>query len=151
MRNEEFIQFRLIDESQKLLSAKFYFPAFMIATQGIETLGAFLDKKPLSAKHQSKKRFHLAFQKLFKENYQPLLLDHWLYEQLRCNMSHLSHSGGFINLCLRNDTKHRHLALDQGLRIFIIEEFIADFHIACIKTSRLLVGGQIPQKKMPLR
>ena len=151
MRNEEFIQSRLVDESQKLLSSKFYFPAFMIATQGIETLGAFLDKKPLSAKYQSKKRFHLAFHKLFKEDYQPLMLDQWLYKQLRCNMSHLSHSGGFIKLCIRDETRRRHLDLEQGLRIFIIEEFIADFHIACIETKQLLVGGQIPQKKMSLR
>jgi hypothetical protein len=151
MRNEEFIQSRLIDESQKLLSAKFYFPAFMTATQGIESLGAFLDKKPLSAKYQSKKRFHLAIQKLFKEDYQPLVLDQWLYQQLRCNMSHLSHSGGFIKLCVRNETRCRHLTLEKGLRIFIVEEFIADFHFACIKTKRLLVGGEIPQKKMSLR
>ena len=66
-------------------------------------------------------------------------------------MSHLSHSGGFIKLCLRNEAKHQHLTLEQGLRIFIIEEFIADFHFACIKTKRLLVGGEIPQKKMSLR
>tara|TARA_B100001093_G_scaffold82822_1_gene74270 strand:+ start:2335 stop:2796 length:462 start_codon:yes stop_codon:yes gene_type:complete len=151
MRNEEFIQSRLIDESQKLLAAKFYFPAFLIASQGIETLGAFLDKKPLSAKRQSKKRFYLAIRELFKENYQTLSQDDWLYKQLRCNMSHLSHHGGFVNLFVKKDAKHIHLAFKQGCRTFVIDEFLSDFESACNKLNQLLIQGILPQKKMSLR
>ena len=73
MKNEEFIQRRLLEESQKLLEAQFYFPVFFLVSQGIETLGSFLDKKPLAAKRQSKKRFHLAVKELFPEVYLDLL------------------------------------------------------------------------------
>ena len=45
MRNEEFIRRRLIEESQNLVAAQFYFPAFFLVSQGVETLGAFMDKK----------------------------------------------------------------------------------------------------------
>ena len=68
MRNEDFIKQRLIVVSQNLLDAEFYFPVFLLISQGIETLGGFLDKKPLGAKYQSKKRFHLAIDQLLKKN-----------------------------------------------------------------------------------
>ena len=55
MRNEHFIKQRLIDESQNLLDAEFYFQVFLLISNGIETLGGFLDTKPLGAKSQSKK------------------------------------------------------------------------------------------------
>ena len=56
MRNEKFIKTRLLEESNRLLEADFLFPTFSMISQGIETLGAFLDRKPLAAKSQSKKR-----------------------------------------------------------------------------------------------
>jgi len=149
MKNEAFIQSRLIDQSQELLDAKFYFPAFLVVSQGIETLGAFLDKKPLSAKFQSKKRFHLALEQLFDKNYQTLSKDGWLYKQLRCNMTHLSHSGAFILLCSKKETNQTHLELSENRRIFVVESFVADFQAACCRLIVQLAAGEISQKKLP--
>ena len=106
MRNEDFIKQRLIDESQNLLDAEFYFPVFLLISQGIETLGCFLDKKPLGAKSQSKKRFHLAIDQLFENKYQELTDRDWLYKQFRCNMSHLATTGGFIILARFSMPRH---------------------------------------------
>jgi hypothetical protein len=96
MRNEEFIQDRLLNESEKLLEAGFVFPTFLLVSQGIETLGAFMDKKPIAVKAQSKKRFHLAIAQLFPQEYQDLTTNDWLYKQLRCNLSHMCSTGAFI-------------------------------------------------------
>ena len=150
MRNEEFIRIRLVEESQKLVDGQFYFPAFSLISQGIETLGAFIDKKPLAAKAQSKKRFHLAIQQLFAIEYKQLNDDHWLYKQLRCNMSHMCSTGGFITLCSRKQNKEQHLDLIDGKRLFIIEDFVEDFHKACFKVIDLLEKGELRQKAMAL-
>jgi hypothetical protein len=150
MRNEEFIRLRLVEESQKLVDARFYFPAFSLVSQGIETLGAFIDKKPLAAKAQSKKRFHLAIQQLFAIKYQQLNDNHWLYKQLRCNLSHMCSAGGFITLCSGKQSKEQHLDLIDGKRFFIIEDFVEDFHKACFEVINLLEKGELRQKAMAL-
>lgn len=148
MRNEDFIKQRLIDESQNLLDAEFYFPVFLLISQGIETLGAFLDKKPLGAKAQSKKRFHLAIDQLFENKYQELADRDWLYKQFRCNMSHLSSTGGFIILVSRKENKGTHLEVIQGQRLFVIESLVEDFHKACHTLILRLAKGDLKQKQM---
>lgn len=150
MRNEEFIQLRLAEESRRLVEAQFYFPAFFLVSQGIETLGAFMDKKPLAAKAQSRKRFNLAIQQLFDIRYKQLSEDNWLYKQLRCNISHLCSTGGFIILCSREENKGQHLNLMNGQRLFIIEDFVEDFHKACFEVIHLLEIEELKQKPMAL-
>ena len=148
MRNEDFIKQSLIEESQNLLDAEFYFPVFFIISQGIETLGAFLDKKPLGAKAQSKKRFHLAIDQLFENGYKELTDRDWLYKQFRCNMSHLSSAGGFIILVSRKENKGMHLQVIQGQRLFVIESLVEDFHKACNTLILRLAKGNLKQKRM---
>lgn len=148
MKNEEFIQRRLLEESQNLLEARFFFPAFFIVSQGIETLGSFLDKKPLGAKNQSKKRFHLAIKELFPEEYADLSDRDWLYKQLRCTVSHMSSPGGFIVLESQATSKNTHLQLVASKRIFIIEDLVADFQQACIRVIQGMESGVIKQKAM---
>ena len=148
MRNEEFIRYRLVKESQNLVDAQFYFPAFSLVTQGIETLGAFMDKKPLAAKAQSKKRFNLAIQELYTNEYKQLIDNNWLYKQMRCNISHMCSSGAFIILCSRKENKGKHLDLIKGQRLFIIEDLVEDFHKACFEVIRLLEKGELKQKAM---
>ena len=151
MRNEEFIKQKLIEESQNLLDAEFYFPVFLLISQGIETLGAFLDKKPLGAKAQSKKRFHLAIDQLFENKYQELIDRDWLYKQLRCSMSHLSTTGGFIILTSRNENKGTHLEVINGRRLFVIESLVEDFHKACHILILRLTRGDLKQKQMVVK
>ncbi len=148
MKNEEFIQRRLLEESQKLLEAQFYFPVFFLVSQGIETLGSFLDKKPLAAKRQSKKRFHLAVKELFPEVYLDLTENDWLYKQLRCTMSHMCSPGGFVVLETKTTSKNQHLQRLASKRIFIIEDLVADFQQACIHVVQGLESGVIKQKAM---
>ncbi len=150
MRNEDFIKQRLIDESQNLLDAEFYFPVFLLVSQGIETLGAFLDKKPLGAKSQSKKRFHLAIDQLFENKYQELKDRDWLYKQFRCNMSHLATTGGFIILATRKDSKGAHLEVIEDQHLFVVENLVEDFHRACQTLMLRLGKGEIKQKKMAM-
>ena len=148
MKNEDFIKQRLIQESQNLLDSEFYFPVFLLISQGIETLGSFLDKKPLRAKAQSKKRFHLAIDQLFENKYKELIDRDWLYKQFRCNMSHLSCSGGFIILVSRKENKGMHLEVIQGRRLFVIESLVEDFHKACHTLILRLANGDLKQKQM---
>lgn len=150
MRNEDFIKQRLIDESQNLLDAKFYFPVFLLISQGIEILGGFLDKKSLGAKSQSKKRFHLAIDQLFENKYQELKDRDWLYKHFRCNMSHLATTGGFIILANRKDNKGEHLELIEGQRLFVVENLLEDFHKACQILILRLGKGELKQKKMAM-
>ena len=148
MTNQEFIQIMLIQETQKLLDAKFYNTAFFMAIQGIETLGAFMDKKPFAAKAQSKKRYHLAIRELFSKNYHSLANNGWLYNQLRCNSVHLSNTGGFVILTLRAEKKGPHLQEISGKRLFVIEDFILDFHNASNRLIEFLEKGDVKQKIM---
>ena len=102
----------------------------------------------MGAKSQSKKRFHLAIDQLFENKYQELTDRDWLYKQLRCNMSHLATTGGFIILATRNDNKGEHLEVVEGQRIFIVENLVEDFHKAC-QTLILRIGkGDLKQKQM---
>jgi len=150
MRNEEFIHIRLVEESKNLVDAGFFFPAFILVSQGIETLGAFLDKKPLAAKAQSKKRFNLAIQHLFSTEYKQLSNDNWLYKQLRCNISHMCSTGGFIILCARAKKVGEHLDVVKGQRLFVIEDLVEDFHKACFEVMDLLEKEKLKQKAMAL-
>ena len=150
MRNEDFIKQRLIDESQNLLDAEFYFPVFLLISQWIETLGGFLDKKPLGAKSQSKKRFHLAIDQLFENKYHELSDRDWFYKQFRCNMSHLATNGGFIILATRKENKGAHLEVIRGQRLFVIESLVEDFHKACETLILRLAKGELKQKQMAM-
>ena len=151
MKNEEFIHIRLVEESKNLLEAGFIFPALFLVSQGIETLGAFLDKKPIAAKAQSKKRFNLAIQQLFSKKYNELSNDNWLYKQLRCNVSHMCSAGAFIIVATRNENKGSHLELINSQRLFVIEDLVEDFHKACFEVISLLEKEKLKQKSMALR
>ena len=149
MRNEQFIQTRLVEESRKLVQANFLFPTFSFVSQGIETIGAFLDAKPLAAKAQSKKRFNLAVNQLFPSNYTEINTDNWLYKQMRCNTCHMSTTGGFIGVFFKREANTKHLTIARGQRIFVLEDLVEDFHQACFKVIELLENGQLKQKAMP--
>jgi hypothetical protein len=150
MRNEEFIQDRLLNESEKLLEAGFVFPTFLLVSQGIEALGAFLDKKPIAVKAQSKKRFHLAIAQLFPQEYQDLTTNDWLYKQLRCNLSHMCSTGAFIMFSSQKESTNTHLDLLNGKRVFLVEDLVRDFHKACSRVIELLEKGELKQKAMAL-
>ena len=150
MRNKEFIKIRLLEESYKLKEAAFIFPTFLLVSQGIETLGAFLDNKPIAVKAQSKKRFHLAIAKLFPQEYQDLTEEDWLYKQLRCNLSHMCSGGGFLVFSSQKENLGFHLELINGKRLFLMEVLVQDFQKACNILVEQLKKGELKQKAMAL-
>ena len=63
---------------------------FMVIGQGIETMGAFLDKKPFRAKGQAASRFSVALDELFPPRYSALNGRGFLFANLRSSLTHLS-------------------------------------------------------------
>jgi hypothetical protein len=150
MTNQNFIRTQLIKESQALYSTGFYFPTLMFVANGIETLGAFIDSKPLGAKAQSKKRFNKALLELFPTSYHPLVEKDWLYKQMRCNLSHMCSTGAFITLVASPKHKTQHLKLLNNTRIICIAALLNDFIAACHQVIQGLESGGFKQKAMAL-
>ncbi len=150
MTNQNFIQTLLIKESQALYRAGFNFSTVMFIANGIETLGAFIDSKPLGAKAQSKKRFNKALLELFPASYHPLVEKDWLYKQLRCNLSHMSSTGAFITLMASPKHKAQHLKPLNSTRIICIAALLDDFIVACYRVMESLESKSLKQKAMAL-
>lgn len=147
---KEFIQKVFIDETGKLVDAGFYHFAFVIMAQGLETLGSFLDSKPLKARDQSKLRFSHAINRLMPLKYSKLNNNHALYDQLRASLAHTFTSSRQIFLTFKKhpETGDKHLLVVNEKLVFVTEDFYEDFKKAC---ERLLEGmnkGIIMDKKI---
>lgn len=145
MRNltheQELIRETFINDIKALQDKGFYLFSFILIGQAIETLGVFLDKKPLKAKHQSKKRFALAINKLFDSRYRKLNENDWFYKQFRCNMAHLFTPGSTLFLTNKNEKgEMQHLGRHQDKLVLVAEELYEDFKNACEKSLELKVG-----------
>ena len=86
----EWIREVLCRQTEALAGAGFTDIAFMVIGQGIETMGAFLDKKPFRAPGQSHERFDKALAELFPPRYAELNGRGFLYRNLRSSLTHLS-------------------------------------------------------------
>ena len=147
---KDFIQKVFIEETGKLVDAGFYHFAFVIMVQGIETLGSFLDSKPLKAREQSKLRFSHAINRLMPVKYAKLNNNHALYDQLRASLAHTFTASRQIYLTSKENKEFgkKHLQNIDGKLILVVEEFYVDFKKAC---ERLLDGmdkGIISEKKI---
>ncbi|MFC2152057.1 hypothetical protein ACFLSE_05965, partial [Bacteroidota bacterium] len=131
---KEFIQKVLIEETNRLVETGFHHFAFVIMAQGLETLGSFLDSKPLKAREQSKLRFSHAINRLMPKNYCNLNDNHKLYDQLRASLAHTFTASQQIFLTSKSNTefgkKHLHI-IDEKL-ILVVEYFYKDFKKACL-------------------
>lgn len=147
---KEFIKKVFIEETGKLISAGFYHFAFIIMAQGLETLGSFLDSKPLKAREQSKLRFSHAINRLMPVKYSKLNNNHAFYDQLRASLAHTFTASQQIYLTSKTNTNlsKKNLKEIDGKLILVVEDFYSDFKKAC---DRLLDGmqkGIISEKKM---
>ena len=146
---KDFIQKVFIGETGRLVDEGFYHFAFVIMAQGLETLGSFLDSKPLKAREQSKLRFSHAINRLMPKEYSKLNNNHKLYDQLRASLSHTFTAGRKVFLTSKSNKEFgkKHLQeIDEKL-ILVVEDFYADFKKAC---ERLLDGmdkGIISERK----
>ncbi len=147
---KDFIQKVFVEETGRLVNAGFYHFAFVIMAQGLETLGSFLDSKPLKAREQSKLRFSHAINRLMPVKYTKLNNNHALYDRLRASLAHTFTASRQTYLTSKSNTDYgkKHLHEIDGKLILVVEDFYTDFKKAC---ERLLDGmdkGIISEKKI---
>jgi len=147
---KEFIQEVFIEETARLVDAGFYHFAFVIMAQGLETLGSFLDTKPLKAREQSKLRFSHAINRLMPKEYSKLNNNHKLYDQLRASLAHTFTASRQIYLTSKVNSNYgkKHLQeIDEKL-ILVAEDFYTDFKKACERLFDGMDKGIISEKKI---
>lgn len=147
---KEFIQKVFIDETGKLVESGFYHFAFVIMAQGLETLGSFLDSKPLKAREQSKLRFSHAINRLMPLKYTKLNNNHALYDSLRASLAHTFTTSKQLHLTSRNNVEvgNKHLAEIEGTLTLVAEDFYIDFKKACERLFEGMDKGIIHERKI---
>lgn len=147
---KEFIQKIFIEDAGRLVNDGFYHFAFVIMAQGLETLGSFLDSKPLKAREQSKLRFSHAINRLMPVKYTKLNNNHALYDQLRASLAHTFTASRQTYLTSRSNHKFgkKHLQeIDEKL-ILVAEDFYTDFKKACERLVDGMDKGIISERKI---
>lgn len=147
---KEFIQRVFIDDVKKMMDSDLYHLAFVVMAQGIETLGSFLDSKPLKAKDQSKLRFSHAINKLMPKEYRSLNDNHKLYDQLRASLAHTFTTSRHIILTSTSNSEFRklHLKYSDEKLVLVAEKFYEDFKKACLRLFDGMDKGIIHEKKI---
>ncbi len=147
---KEFIQKVFIDETGRLVDSGFHHFAFIIMAQGLETLGSFLDSKPLKAREQSKLRFSHAVNRLMPVKYGKLNNNHILYDQLRASLAHTFTSSRQIYLAAREDDEYgnKHLQVVNEKLVLVAEDFYIDFKKACKRLFEGMNKGVIHERKI---
>jgi len=147
---KEFIHKVFIEETGKLIKDGSFHFAFVIMAQGIETLGSFLDTKPLKAKDQSKLRFSHAINRLMPKQYSELNNNHALYDKFRASLAHTFTVSRQIILTSKNNPVNgkRHLQQTNEKLIFVAEDFYEDFKKACNRLLEAMDKGMVTEKKM---
>lgn len=150
LTSKEFIEIVFIRETEKLIQQELHHFAFLIMAQGIETLGSFLDTKPLKAQSQSKLRFSHAINRLMPLPYRKLNQDHWLYDKLRASLAHTFVPSSLLILSNRKDEIYgnRHLTNENERVILVAEDFYHDFKKACLRLLKGMEEGYVPEKKI---
>ena len=150
IKAKDFIQKVFIDDIQRLMDAQLYHFSFVIMAQGLETIGSFLDTKPLKARDQSKLRFSHAINRLMPREYAKWNNNHRLYDQLRASLAHTFTTSKYLHLTSENDSTLRknHLVEIDGQLILVAEKFYADFKKACLRLFDGMDKGIINEKKI---
>ena len=147
---KQFIQKVFINDIDRLIQAELYHFAFIIMAQGLETLGSFLDSKPLKARDQSKLRFSHAINRLMPRQYAQINNNHRLYDQLRASLAHTFTSGKYVYLThiAEPEFGKKHLSEDKEKLILVAEVFYSDFKKACLRLFEGMEKGIITEKKI---
>lgn len=143
----EWIREVLCRQTEALAGAGFTDIAFMVIGQGIETMGAFLDKKPFRAPGQSHERFDKALAELFPPRYAELNGRGFLYRNLRSSLTHLS--VGSPHLILSGNGKEgRHLSIKDKKTLLVLPELLSDYTAAWEKVIARLTDGSLRIKPL---
>ncbi len=145
---EEFIKTRMIKEVEGLVTSGFQRIAVGMISQYIETLGAFLDKKPFKTPRQSSQRFHLALEKLFPPRYSGFNKNNFLYKQLRSNFTHLGIESQFLELDYSSENNNYHLRFNDGKTTIVTSQLLLDYIKACNIVIEYLQSGYIKRKNL---
>ncbi len=150
LSSKEFIQKVFIEEISKMIDNGSYHFAFVIMVQALETLGSFLDTKPLKARDQSKLRFSHAINRLMPFKYAKLNDNHLLYDQLRASLAHTFTSSRHIFLTSRSNEKmgNKHLEKINDRLVLVAEDFYDDFKKACNRLMDGMEKGIISKKNV---
>ncbi|MBN1111409.1 MAG: hypothetical protein JXA53_00660 [Bacteroidales bacterium] len=150
MEVKQFVETIFIKEIGRLQKEEFFLFSFILIGQGIESLGAIIDTKPLKAKAQSRKRFDDAIYKLFPREYQKLNLKGMLYDQLRSALTHLFIPGGFLTLATKADKElgDKHLQIVNGATVIVAENLYSDFVYACNRLFDGIEKGKVKRTKL---
>lgn len=120
---------------------------FMVIGQGIETMGAFLDKKPFRAKGQAASRFSVALDELFPPRYSALNGRGFLFANLRSSLTHLSVGSPHLVLAHTCD-KAVHLSVKDKKTTLVLENLMDDYVAAWEKIINRLAGGTLRIKPL---
>lgn len=141
----DWIRNTFIDQTTRLVEAGFPDIAFLTMGQGIETMGAFLDKKPFRAPGQSRERFAAALVELFPPRYAQLNGRDFLYRNLRSSLTHLSI--GSPHLALTTDpARGEHLSVRNKKTTLVLPELLRDYRAAWEKVIERLKNGTLRVK-----
>ena len=138
----------MITEVEALIDSGFKRIAVGMIAQYIETLGAFIDKKPFKTPRQSSQRFHLALEKLFPPRYSALNKNNFLYKQLRSNFTHLGIESQFLTFDFDDKIIDSHLRFHNGKTTFVISKLLTDYTTACKSVIESLQNDLISKKKL---
>ncbi len=145
---EEFIKTRMINEVQALVDSGFNRIAVGMIAQYIETLGAFLDKKPFKTPRQSSQRFNHALEKLFPQRYSNFNKNNFLYKQLRSNFTHLGIESQFLTFDFTEYNTDSHLHYKNGKTTIVVINLLSDYTNACNTVIDLLKSDSIKKKNL---
>ena len=120
---------------------------FMVIGQGIETMGAFLDKKPFRAKGQAASRFSVALDELFPPRYSALNGRGFLFANMRSSLTHLSVGSPHLVLAHTCD-KAVHLSVKDKKTTLVLENLMDDYVAAWEKIIDRLAGGTLRIKPL---
>jgi len=148
MKSDKFIEKFLIQQVESLLKNKQYYPLFIYASIGIETLGAIIDNKPIRARNQSKYRFGIALYQLFPNQYGFVNKNSFLYEALRNHSAHNLLPSSKLQIMDSEHKNNRHLDQSKEKVSFIIETFANDFLRASALALEKIRSGEVKIKNI---
>ncbi len=155
MEIADFIRSVLIEELKEIQQDKDHlYLSFNLICQGIEFLGACLDKEPFSAKGLSAARFRKAIHDLFPVAYHRFNQGSGrpfdLYEDLRCSLLHAILPGScleFIRQCEKETLQANHLEVKdvEGVKrlVLVLEDLSDDYEKACREVIERISQGRL--------
>jgi len=149
-RIKAFVDKFFVIELKRLQEENFHHFSFILIGQAIETLGGFLDDKPLKARSQSMKRFNKCIRRLMPEYYSHINKDNFLYDKLRNQLVHSFSPSGSIYLTNRkkNTEGLRHLQKNNGKLVLVSEDLYEDLLRAINKFYKLLDENKVRVKNV---